>query len=99
MSNEKSEFLHIGGGNLINPMRLIAAVSPESAPIKRLITDARDKGSLIDATYGKRTKTVFIMDSGHIILSHINTARILGEKNVNDNYMDEEDAEKGANNE
>jgi regulator of extracellular matrix RemA (YlzA/DUF370 family) len=60
----------IGGGNFINGDRLVCAVAPESAPIKRLINDAREKNLLIDATCGKRTKSVLIADTGHIILSH-----------------------------
>jgi regulator of extracellular matrix RemA (YlzA/DUF370 family) len=60
----------IGGGNFINGDRLVCAVTPESAPIKRLIADAREKFMLIDATCGKRTKSVFLTDTGHIILSY-----------------------------
>ncbi|MDR0986999.1 MAG: DUF370 domain-containing protein [Ruminococcus sp.] len=63
------KLLSIGGGNYVNADRLVCAVTPESAPIKRLITDAREKFMLIDATCGKRTKSVFITDTGHIILS------------------------------
>jgi regulator of extracellular matrix RemA (YlzA/DUF370 family) len=61
--------IHIGGGNYINEARLVSAVLPDSAPIKRVIQDARKCGMLIDATYGKRTKSVLIMDSGHVVLS------------------------------
>jgi regulator of extracellular matrix RemA (YlzA/DUF370 family) len=61
--------IHIGGGNLISDERIIAVVSPDSVPVKRLITDAKQNNLLVDATYGKRTKTVFVMDSGHIVLS------------------------------
>ncbi len=56
---------------MISSSRLIAVISPESAPVKRLIQEAREKGMLIDATYGRRTRTVAIMDSGHIILSAV----------------------------
>jgi regulator of extracellular matrix RemA (YlzA/DUF370 family) len=77
MQKTDNTLIHIGGGNYIGKARLIAAVSPESAPIKRLITDARESGNLIDATFGKRTKSVFIMDSGHIVLSFVKTERIL----------------------
>ena len=63
------ELINIGFGNLIAAGRLIAVVSPDSAPIKRLIQETRDGGMLIDATYGRRTRAVFIMDSGHIVLS------------------------------
>jgi regulator of extracellular matrix RemA (YlzA/DUF370 family) len=61
--------IHIGGGNMISDTRLIAVVSPVGAPIKRLIAEAKAKSLLIDATCGKKTKTVFVMDSGHIVLS------------------------------
>lgn len=65
------KLINIGFGNMVSAGHLIAIVSPESAPIKRLITDARDRGMLIDATYGRRTRAVIIMDSDHIILSAI----------------------------
>jgi len=63
--------VNIGFGNFLSSERIIAIVSPESAPIKRNIQEARDRGSLIDATYGRRTRAVVIMDSGHIILSSV----------------------------
>ncbi len=65
------KLINIGFGNMVSANRLISIVSPESAPIKRIIQDARDKGSLIDATYGRRTRAVIIMDSEHIVLSAI----------------------------
>ena len=66
MSNK---LLNIGFGNMVAVARVIAMVSPESAPIKRIIQDVRERGDLIDATYGRRTRSVIIMDSGHVILS------------------------------
>jgi extracellular matrix regulatory protein A len=65
------KLINIGFGNIVSANRVIAIVSPESAPIKRIITDARDRGQLVDATYGRRTRAVIISDSGHIILSAI----------------------------
>ncbi|HEY9859126.1 MAG TPA: DUF370 domain-containing protein [Candidatus Obscuribacterales bacterium] len=65
------KLINIGFGNIVSANRVVAIVSPESAPIKRIITDARDRGQLIDATYGRRTRAVIITDSGHIILSAI----------------------------
>lgn len=65
------KLINIGYGNMVSAGRIVAIVSPESAPIKRIIQDARDSGSLIDATYGRRTRAVIIADSGHIILSAI----------------------------
>ena len=63
------QLVSIGFGNVVAARRVVAIISPESSPIKRLIQDARDKGMLIDATYGRRTRAVVITDSGHIILS------------------------------
>ena len=61
--------VNVGFGNMVSAGRLIAIVGPDSAPIKRMIQEARDGGSLIDATYGRRTRAVLIMDSDHIVLS------------------------------
>ena len=63
------KLINIGFGNLVSASRLIAIVSPESAPIKRIIQDAKERGTLIDATYGRKTASIFIMDSDHVILS------------------------------
>ena len=63
--------INIGFGNIVAASRVIAIVSPESAPIKRVITEARERGRLVDATYGRRTRAVIITDSDHVILSAI----------------------------
>ena len=65
------KFINIGFGNIVSVNRLVAIVSPESAPIKRIIQDARAVGKLVDATYGRRTRAVIIMDSEHVILSAV----------------------------
>lgn len=65
------KLINIGYGNIVSASRVIAIVSPESAPIKRIIQDARDAGRLVDATYGRRTRAVIIMDSEHVVLSAI----------------------------
>ncbi|MEK3887030.1 extracellular matrix/biofilm regulator RemA [Bacillus sp. FSL K6-3431] len=65
------KLLNIGFGNIVSANRIISIVSPESAPIKRIIQDARDRATLIDATYGRRTRAVIIMDSEHVILSAV----------------------------
>ncbi len=65
------KLVNIGFGNIVSANRIISIVSPESAPIKRIIQDARDRGSLIDATYGRRTRAVIVMDSDHVILSAV----------------------------
>ena len=67
-------FLRIGYGNLVAAPRVIAVVSPESAPVRRLIADARDRATLIDATSGKKTRAVLIMDSDHLVLSALTVA-------------------------
>ena len=65
------KLINIGFGNMVSANRLVAIVSPESAPIKRVIQDARESGTRIDATYGRRTRAVIITDSDHIILSAV----------------------------
>lgn len=69
----KSEIklINIGFGNMVPANRLIAIISPESAPVKRMIQEARERGMLIDATFGRRTRAVLITDSDHVILSAI----------------------------
>ncbi len=65
------KLINIGFGNVVSASRVIAIVSPESAPIKRIVQEARERGMLIDATYGRRTRAVIIADSDHVILSAI----------------------------
>ena len=72
------KLINIGFGNMVSAGRLIAIVSPESAPIKRMIQEARDRGVLIDATYGRRTRAVLIMDSDHIVLSALQPETVAG---------------------
>lgn len=66
---ERIQFLNIGYGNLVSANHVIAMISPDSAPVKRLIQEAKDKGSLVDATYGRKTRCVIIMDNGAAVLS------------------------------
>lgn len=66
-----TRLINIGFGNMVSANRVIAVVSPESAPIKRLIQENRDQGNLIDATYGRRTRAVIVLDSNHIVLAAI----------------------------
>ena len=70
------QFINIGFGNLISAQRLIAVVSPDSAPVKRLVQESRDRGMLIDATYGRKTASVRIMDSDHVVLSALAAERL-----------------------
>ncbi len=65
------KLVNIGFGNIVSANRIVAIVSPDSAPIKRIITEARDRGVLIDATYGRRTRAVIMTDSDHVILSAV----------------------------
>ena len=75
------KLINIGFGNMVSAGRLIAIVSPESAPIKRLVQEARDKGTLIDATFGRRTRAVLIMDSDHVVLSALQPETVAGRLN------------------
>lgn len=85
------KLIHIGFGNMVSAARLIAIVSPESAPIKRIIQEARDRGMLIDASYGRRTRAVLIMDTDHVILSAIQPETVAGRVNEkNPGAADEE---------
>ena len=86
------KLINIGFGNIVNANRLIAIVSPESAPIKRIIQEARERGMLIDATYGRRTRAVIVTDSYHVVLSAVQpetVAHRLGTKDQHNDLMDE----------
>lgn len=72
------QLINIGFGNIVSADRIISIVSPESAPIKRIVQEAKDAKTAIDATYGRRTRSVIIMDSGHIILSAVQPETIAG---------------------
>ena len=83
------KLVNIGFGNLVSSDRMIAVVAPESSPVKRITAEARDRGTLIDATCGRKTRAVIIAESGHIILSALQSetvaARIQGELTAEDN--------------
>lgn len=83
------KLINIGFGNIVSANRIISIVSPESAPIKRIIQDARDRGFLIDATYGRRTRAVIVMDSDHVILSAVQPETVAARLNDRDDIMDE----------
>ena len=78
------QLINIGFGNMVSSARLIAIVSPESAPIKRIVQDAREQGRLIDATYGRRTRAVIVMDSDHVILSALPPETVAARLNDNE---------------
>lgn len=89
------KFINIGFGNIVSANRIIAIVSPESAPIKRIIQEARERGMLIDATYGRRTRAVIISDSDHVILSAVQPETVahrldIKDENSFDSGLDEE---------
>ncbi len=89
------KLINIGFGNIVSGDRIVAIVSPESAPIKRIVQEARDKGLLIDASCGRRTRSVIITDSDHVILSAIQTETIAGRATVKDESVEvKEDGEK-----
>jgi extracellular matrix regulatory protein A len=83
--------INIGFGNIVSGNRVIAIVSPESAPIKRIITDARERGELIDATYGRRTRAVIVTDSGHVILSAIQPETVANRFLLSKDSRDDDD--------
>ena len=84
------KLINIGYGNYVSSERLLAVVSPDSAPIKRIVQEARDKGSLIDATYGRRTRAVIIMDSDHIILSAVQPETVANRLDSSNEDLEEE---------
>ncbi len=84
------QLINIGFGNIVSAERIISIVSPDSAPIKRIVQEAKDDKTAIDATYGRRTRSVIIMDSGHIILSAVQPETIAGRV---DNGVDNNDDE------
>ena len=85
------QFINIGFGNLVSVQRLIAVVSPDSAPVKRLVLESRDRGMLIDATYGRKTASVLIMDSDHVVLSALAAERLAPRLGLSVEELTEED--------
>lgn len=78
------QLINIGFGNMVSANRIIAIVSPESAPIKRIVQVAKDEGMAVDATYGRRTRAVIIMDSGHVVLSAVQPETVAGRLDKDD---------------
>lgn len=87
------KLINIGFGNMVSTSKIIAIVSPESAPIKRIVQEAKDKGTVIDATQGRRTRAVVITESDHVVLSAINPETIANRLNVDDDEDYEEEDE------
>jgi regulator of extracellular matrix RemA (YlzA/DUF370 family) len=88
------KLINIGFGNMVSANRLVAIVSPESAPIKRIIQDAKERGTLIDATYGRRTRAVIITDSDHVILSAVQPETVANRLNERDDGLNGEELEE-----
>jgi regulator of extracellular matrix RemA (YlzA/DUF370 family) len=86
------QLVNIGFGSLVSAERMLAVVSPDSAPIKRLVQESRERGMLIDATYGRKTAAVFIMDSDHVILSAIPAEKLAERMGVE--ILDTEEEER-----
>lgn len=87
------QLINIGFGNVVAANRIVAIISPDSSPVKRLVQDARDKGTLVDATYGRRTRAVVITDSGHVILSALQHETIVNRVPGAGNPLDDPDPE------
>lgn len=86
------KLINIGFGNMVNAGRLVAIVSPESAPIKRIIQESKERGTLIDATHGRRTRAVILTDSDHVILTYLQSETVANRLNDEaDDELDEED--------
>lgn len=81
------KLLNIGFGNLVQAEKIIAIVSPDSAPVKRIIQESKDRFMCIDATYGRRTRSVIIMDSDHVVLSAIQPETVAGRADADDDLL------------
>ncbi len=91
------KLVNIGFGNIVSANRIVAIVSPDSAPIKRIITEARDRGVLVDATYGRRTRAVIITDSDHVILSAVQPETVANRLTSREAPTMDTEAEESAN--
>ncbi len=88
------KLVNIGFGNMVSANRIVTIVSPESAPIKRIIQEAKEKGALIDATHGRRTRAVIITDSEHIILTYLQAETLANRITEEDVITDEEEEDE-----
>ncbi|MBP3636973.1 MAG: DUF370 domain-containing protein [Clostridia bacterium] len=87
------KLINVGFGNMVNAARMVAIVAPDAAPVKRLVQDARDAGRVIDATCGRRTRAVIVMDSDHVVLSPLQPETVAGRMEDKGKGTDEEDVE------
>lgn len=88
-----SKFINIGFGNMVSAGRIVAIASPDSAPVKRLVQDAREDGRVIDVSCGRRTRSVIITDSDHVILSAIQTETITNRLSSDEDYGSDDEEE------
>ena len=88
--------IHIGFGNIVNTSKIIAIVSPESAPVKRLVQSAREKGMAIDATQGRKTKSVLVMENSQVVLSALLPETIAGRVSAGQDGEDTAEDDTGA---
>ena len=88
------KLINIGFGNMVSAERIIAIVSPDSAPVKRMIQEGRERGVLIDATYGRRTRAVLIMDNDHLVLSALQPETVANRLGERESPGEEEDSEE-----
>lgn len=84
------DLVNIGYGNMISAQRLIAVVSPDSAPVKRLVSEAKERSMLIDATFGRKTAAVLVMDSDHVVLSGLPVEKLAPRFGVDPTVLEEE---------
>lgn len=87
------KLINIGFGNMVNANRLVAIVSPESAPIKRIIQESKERGTLIDATHGRRTRAVIITDSDHVILTYLQSETVANRLTDEEDGLEEDEAD------
>ena len=85
------KLINIGFGNIVSANRIVAIIGPDSAPVKRIIQEAREERRLIDATYGRRTRAVIITDSGHVVLSAVQPETVAHRLNAKEDSTEEEE--------
>ena len=85
-----NRLIHIGFGNIVNAGKIIAIVSPDSAPVKRLVSEARERSMLIDATFGRKTAAVLVMDSDHVVLSGLPPEKLAPRFGVDPTVLEED---------
>lgn len=77
---DSMEMINIGLGSFVSSSKIMAVINPESAPVKRMVSDAKDNGTIVDATYGRRTRSVLVMENGYLVLSSLQPATLISKK-------------------